>query len=127
MDFSLSAEQRELKAAAIDFARRELDRDVAKRDEAGEFAADAWRACAKFGIQGLPVPEELGGGGVDLLTTVLVMEALGTAVTTTGSSSRLTRRCGALSCRLSGSARPSSSKPTCPDYCLGRRDGMVKT
>lgn len=77
MDFSLSAEQRELKAAAIDFARRELDRDVAKRDEAGEFAADAWRACAKFGIQGLPVPEELGGGGADLLTTVLVMEALG--------------------------------------------------
>ena len=77
MDFSLSAEQRELKAAAIDFARRELDQDLAKRDEAGELSIDAWRACAKFGIQGLPVPQELGGAGADLLTTVLVMEGLG--------------------------------------------------
>ena len=58
MDFSLSLEQHELKAAAVDFARRELDRDLPKRDEAGEFSPHAWRACAKFGIQGLPVPAE---------------------------------------------------------------------
>ena len=77
MEFSLSAEQRELKEAAIEFARRELDQDLAKRDEEGEFSLEAWRACAKFGIQGLPVPAELGGGGADILTTVLVMEALG--------------------------------------------------
>ena len=77
MDFSLSAEQRELKAAATAFARRELDQDLAKRDDVGEFPLQAWRACAQFGIQGLPVPAELGGGGSDILTTVLVMEALG--------------------------------------------------
>ncbi|HEX6450284.1 MAG TPA: acyl-CoA dehydrogenase family protein [Trebonia sp.] len=77
MDFSLSPEQRELKEAAVAFARRELDQDLAKRDDAGEFAREAWRSCARFGIQGLPVPEELGGGGADILTTVLVMEALG--------------------------------------------------
>jgi alkylation response protein AidB-like acyl-CoA dehydrogenase len=77
MDFSLSAEQRELKAAAVAFARRELDQDLAKREDAGELSPQAWRACAKFGIQGLPVPAELGGGGADILTTVLVMEALG--------------------------------------------------
>ena len=77
MDFSLSAEQRELKAAAVAFARRELDQDLAKREDAGELSLQAWRACAKFGIQGLPVPAELGGGGADILTTVLVMEGLG--------------------------------------------------
>ena len=77
MDFSLSAEQRELKAAAVEFARRELDQDLAKREDAGEFPPEAWRACAKFGVQGLPVPAELGGAGADILTTVLVMEALG--------------------------------------------------
>jgi alkylation response protein AidB-like acyl-CoA dehydrogenase len=77
LDFSLSAEQEELKAAAADFARRELDQDLVRRDEAGEFSPEAWRACAKFGIQGLPVPVELGGAGADILTTVLVMEALG--------------------------------------------------
>ncbi len=77
MDFSLTAEQREFKAAAVDFARRELDQDVAKREDAGELSPQAWRACAQFGIQGLPVPAELGGGGADILTTALVMEALG--------------------------------------------------
>src|SRR6201996_6353247 len=77
MDFSLSAEQRELKAAAVAFARRELDKDLAEREAAGELSLRAWRACAKFGIQGLPVPAELGGGGADILTTVLVMEGLG--------------------------------------------------
>jgi alkylation response protein AidB-like acyl-CoA dehydrogenase len=77
MDFSLSAEQRELKEATAAFARAKLNQDLAKREEAGEFSLEAWQACARFGIQGLPVPAELGGGGSDILTTVLVMEALG--------------------------------------------------
>src|SRR5580693_5604176 len=77
MEFSLSAEQREVKEAAVAFARAKLNQDLAKREEAGEFSREAWQACAQFGIQGLPVPAELGGGGADILTTVLVMEALG--------------------------------------------------
>ena len=77
MDFSLSTEQRELMEAATTFARRELNQDLAKRDDTGEFPREAWQACAKFGIQGLPVPAELGGAGSDVLTTTLVMEALG--------------------------------------------------
>jgi alkylation response protein AidB-like acyl-CoA dehydrogenase len=77
MDFSLSAEQRELKEAAVAFARAKLDQDLAKREESGEFSLEAWQACARFGVQGLPVPAGLGGGGADILTTVLVMEGLG--------------------------------------------------
>jgi alkylation response protein AidB-like acyl-CoA dehydrogenase len=77
VDFSLSAEQRELMEAATTFARRELNQDLAKHEDAGEFPREAWQACAKFGIQGLPVPAELGGSGSDVLTTTLVMEALG--------------------------------------------------
>jgi hypothetical protein len=44
LDFSLSAEQEELKAAAVDFARREVDQDLAKREEAGEFSPQACRS-----------------------------------------------------------------------------------
>jgi len=77
LDFSLSAEQQELKEAAVAFARGELDQGLAEREEAGAFSPAAWRACAKFGVQGLPVPAGLGGQGADILTTVLVMEALG--------------------------------------------------
>jgi len=77
VDFSLSPEQRELTEAATEFARRKLNQDLAKREDAGEFPRDAWMACADFGIQGLPVPAELGGAGADAVTTALVMEALG--------------------------------------------------
>ena len=77
MDFALSAEQRELTEAAAAFARRELNQDLVKREDAGEFPREAWRRCAKFGVQGLPVPAELGGAGSDVVTTALVMEALG--------------------------------------------------
>jgi len=77
MEFSLSAEQRELKDATAAFARAKLNEDLAKREESGEFPLEAWQACAQFGIQGLPVPADLGGGSSDILTTVLVMEALG--------------------------------------------------
>jgi L-prolyl-PCP dehydrogenase len=77
VDFSLSAEQRELTEAAADFARRELNEDLAKLDDAGDFPREAWRKCAGFGVQGLPVPAELGGAGADVVTTALVMEALG--------------------------------------------------
>jgi Acyl-CoA dehydrogenase, N-terminal domain len=75
--FSLSAEQRELTEAAAAFARRELNQDLLKCEDAGEFPPEAWRGCAKFGVQGLPVPAELGGAGADVLMTALVMEALG--------------------------------------------------
>lgn len=77
MDFSLTADQRELTEAATAFARQELNEDLLKREEAGEFPREAWRKCAKFGVQGLPVPTELGGTGADVLTTALAMEALG--------------------------------------------------
>jgi alkylation response protein AidB-like acyl-CoA dehydrogenase len=76
LDFSLSDEQRELTEAAVAFAR-ELNQDLVKREDAGEFPREAWRRCAKFGVQGLPVPVDLGGAGADVLTTALVMEALG--------------------------------------------------
>ena len=77
MDFSLSAEQQDLKDAAAAFAQGELNQDLGTREQAGEFSREAWRACARFGIQGLPIPTEMGGGGADILTAVLVMEGLG--------------------------------------------------
>jgi alkylation response protein AidB-like acyl-CoA dehydrogenase len=77
VDFALSADQHELTEAATDFARRELNQDLAKREDAGVFSWEAWRKCAKFGVQGLPVSAELGGADADILTTALVMEALG--------------------------------------------------
>ncbi len=79
MDFSFTNEQLALKASALEFASKELNKNVIQDDAKGNFPRESWRACARFGIQGLPIPQEYGGGGADIMTTVLVMEALGYA------------------------------------------------
>jgi alkylation response protein AidB-like acyl-CoA dehydrogenase len=63
----------------IAFGRRALQDDLVQRDKDAAFSRDLWTRCAEFGIQGLPFPEEYGGGGGDILTTVLAMESLGYA------------------------------------------------
>ncbi len=77
MDLSWSDEQLRLRDAVLSFAERELADDVAARDGSETFPHDLWGRCAKFGILGLPVPEEHGGQGADVMTTLLALETLG--------------------------------------------------
>jgi alkylation response protein AidB-like acyl-CoA dehydrogenase len=77
MDFSWTKEQLEYKKAVIEFARKELNDGLVERDQEGAFSLENWRKCARFGILGLPIPEEYGGAGEDILTTMLTMEGLG--------------------------------------------------
>jgi alkylation response protein AidB-like acyl-CoA dehydrogenase len=77
MDFSWTDEQRELYDATAAFARRELNADTIAHDHAGTFPRERWQRAARFGILGLCFSEEYGGGGRDLLTTLLALEALG--------------------------------------------------
>jgi alkylation response protein AidB-like acyl-CoA dehydrogenase len=79
MDFALTAEQQQWHDAAVRFAREELsdESDLLARDERREFWGEGWRRCARFGVQGLPVPAEYGGQGKDLPVTIAAMEGLG--------------------------------------------------
>jgi alkylation response protein AidB-like acyl-CoA dehydrogenase len=77
MDFELSKDQVSYRDEVIRFARESLNENVRERDASHEFSRQAWAKCASFGIQGLPIPEEYGGGGADPLTTMLALEALG--------------------------------------------------
>jgi alkylation response protein AidB-like acyl-CoA dehydrogenase len=79
MDFSLAPELLEFRRAVIEFGRTELADDLIRRDRDGHFARELWNRCAGFGIQGLPMPAQYGGGGADVVTTVAVLEALGYA------------------------------------------------
>ncbi len=84
MDFSFSEEQEDFRRAVLAFAERHLTASDANDDLAGTFDRDAWKHCAEFGIQGLPVPEEYGGQGADPITIALAMEALGYACSDNG-------------------------------------------
>ena len=77
MNFEITPEQLELRAAVRVFAREELNHDLETRDQDGAFPRDCWQKCADFGLLGLPVPAEFGGQGQDLVTTTIAMEALG--------------------------------------------------
>lgn len=77
MDFTISDEQQALRDSIIRFARKELNPGVLERDEAHEFSRELWEKCGQMGLQGLPVPAEYGGSGLDPLSTVLAIEALG--------------------------------------------------
>jgi alkylation response protein AidB-like acyl-CoA dehydrogenase len=78
MDFSWTDEQLARRAAARDFAARELADDaLGARDHEGRFDRALWERCARFGILGLSVPTEYGGAEIDLPTAMLVMEGVG--------------------------------------------------
>ena len=77
MDLSWSKEQLALKTEVIEFARAELNKNVVENDENSQFPVENWLKCARFGIQGLCIPQKYGGQGKDVLTTILVMEGLG--------------------------------------------------
>jgi alkylation response protein AidB-like acyl-CoA dehydrogenase len=76
MDFSLTPQQEQLRDTIVRFARQELNQGLIERDRDARFPADLWRRCAALGLCGLPFPEEHGGSGLDLLSTVLAVEAL---------------------------------------------------
>ena len=77
MDFSWTDEQLAFKHAVVTFARQCLNGAMVARDREGRFSRELWEECARFGLQGLPFPEQYGGGNSDILTTMLTMEGLG--------------------------------------------------
>ena len=81
MDFGLSPEQEALRAETIEFARSELDLAGGSREE---FSREMWDLCAKFGVLGSFIDPAYGGRGLDLVSTMVVLEALGCGSGDTG-------------------------------------------
>lgn len=77
MDFAWNDEQQALRKEVVRFAKEQLNDDLMRRDREEIFSRELWQKCADFGILGIPVPAEYGGGGGDTLTTVCALEALG--------------------------------------------------
>lgn len=77
MDFMWTDEQLALKQSVIGFASRALNDGLIDDDRAGKFSRERWARCAEFGILGLSLPESYGGSNLDVLSTMLAMEALG--------------------------------------------------
>ena len=77
IDFSLTEEQQLFRTQIIEFARQRLNGGVVDRDVRCEFDREGFEACAEMGLLGLAVPEEYGGLGLDVISCMVAMEALG--------------------------------------------------
>ncbi|MGH2700462.1 MAG: acyl-CoA dehydrogenase family protein [Actinomycetota bacterium] len=76
MDFRHTEEQLAFYKSVKDFAAEVVEPGAHERDVEGRFDPEVWSRLGDFGLLGLPIPEEFGGSGADIITTCLALEAL---------------------------------------------------
>ena len=82
--FNLSEEHIQLQQTFREFAENEVKPLAKELDETERFPTETVQKMAEMGMMGLPIPEELGGSGVDQLGYVLAVEELSKVCATTG-------------------------------------------
>lgn len=76
MDFSLSSEQQALIDTAARFAREKLASGYKAREQAERIEPEIILEMGQMGLLGAEMPEEVGGLGVDCLTSGLLLEQI---------------------------------------------------
>lgn len=76
MDFILTEEQKLIQQTAREFAQKEVAKDAAERDRLEKFPEQHVKKMAELGFMGMTVSPEYGGGGMDTISYVLVIEEL---------------------------------------------------
>jgi glutaryl-CoA dehydrogenase (non-decarboxylating) len=76
MNFDLNDEQIQIRDLVREFAQREVAPHIREWDAKGEFHREILDKLGEAGILGLPIPEELGGLGLDYVSLALACEEL---------------------------------------------------
>src|SRR3989442_3255874 len=90
LDFTLTPEQEDIKGLAHEFAEKEIRPVAAQYDETEEFPWPVLKKAHEVGLTPVSVmPEAYGGGGLDIISNMLIAEELhwgcaGIAVAITG-------------------------------------------
>ena len=75
--FELTETQKMIRDTVRDFARKNLAPRAEELDKTGEFPMTNFKEMAELGLTGIPVPEEYGGAGADILSQILAIEEIG--------------------------------------------------
>jgi alkylation response protein AidB-like acyl-CoA dehydrogenase len=86
MDFELSKEQKMIRDTVREFAEAEIAPIAAELDQQSRFPVEIFEKMGKLGFLGLPIPEEYGGAGADMVSYCLAVEEIGRACGGTGLS-----------------------------------------
>ncbi|GAA0197903.1 acyl-CoA dehydrogenase [Haladaptatus pallidirubidus] len=76
MDFSLSAEQKQIRDMVAEFVDEEIKPRAAEIDETDEYPADLVSEMADLDLMGMPFPEEYGGAGLDYHSYAIGLEEI---------------------------------------------------
>jgi acyl-CoA dehydrogenase len=76
MDFSLTAEQRQITEMVSEFVDEEIIPVADEIDKKDEFPQDIVDELAELGLMGMPFPEEYGGAGLDYHTYPAALEEI---------------------------------------------------
>lgn len=77
IDFTLTPDQERIRDEVRKLAEATCSPGARERDSSGDFHWDGWRALGKWGFLGMHIPEDYGGGGQDILTTMSAIEGFG--------------------------------------------------
>jgi alkylation response protein AidB-like acyl-CoA dehydrogenase len=66
-----------LRQETIEFAQTTLNDNVEQRDRTESFDRRLWEQCGRLALQGLAIPKEYGGRGLQPMNMVVTLEALG--------------------------------------------------
>src|SRR5262245_23376773 len=75
--FELTETQQMIRDTVRDFAKKNLAPRAEELDRKGEFPMQNFKEMADLGLTGIPVPEDYGGAGADILSQILAVEEIG--------------------------------------------------
>jgi alkylation response protein AidB-like acyl-CoA dehydrogenase len=77
--FELTDTQQMIRDTVRGFARKNLAPRAEELDRTGEFPMKNFQEMAHLGLTGIPVPDEYGGAGADILSQILAVEEIAKA------------------------------------------------
>jgi alkylation response protein AidB-like acyl-CoA dehydrogenase len=113
LEFELTSEQEQLRETARRFAADEIIPVAARYDEEQRFPEDVARKAWELGLMNLEVPRELGGLGLGVLDTCIVLEQLNygcAGITNAVPNGPPRRRSSSPAARSRGAATSGSSR-----------------
>ncbi len=118
---NLSDEQIMLRDTVREFAQKELEPVAAEIDVTMEFPADKLRTMGELGFLGIPFPARYGGGDLDTVSFVLMMEEIAKACGSTTLS--VAAHCSLCSAPIFMLGSEKQKQKYLPDLLSGKKLG----
>jgi len=125
MDFSFTDEQKMFRDTVYRYAKEEIAPLSEEADLKSEFSFEIWEKLGAMGLLGLPIPEEYGGQGADIVTCCLAGEALGHAGVDSGMTMSLGAHIYLCAMNIYYNGTEEQKKKYLPDLASGRWIGCM--